>query len=217
MDEQGLGQWVQDQALGAGVKIHELVSVERVSPTGWLAHATGSPRYTWLVNAAGPWAVELLQRSGLTTDVRLDLVRGSHLLVPPPAGATLATTGLFVEVPGSARIAFLLPYQGELLVGTTEEVQSLDEPIAASASERELLQGLVARHLPTWAESAGQQGRFFAGIRPIVRGHADVSRANRDAVFRRHGQLISVFGGKWTTARALAERLAHSPPFNGQP
>jgi len=216
MDEQGLGKWVKDQARGAGVMIHEQMPVERVSPKGWLTHAAGTVRFGWLVNAAGPWAVELLERSGLATDVRLDLVRGSHLLVPTPARSSLATTGLFVEVPGTARIAFLLPYQGELLVGTTEEVQGLDEPISASTSERELLVALVARHLPTWADSARHQGRFFAGLRPIVSSHADVSRSSRDAVFRRHGQLISVFGGKWKTARSLANRLAESAPFNGQ-
>ncbi|MBM5798970.1 MAG: FAD-dependent oxidoreductase [Cyanobacteria bacterium K_Offshore_0m_m2_072] len=217
MDEQGLGRWVKDQAHGCGVEIHEHTPVEWANPCGWLNHAAGSSRFDWLVNAAGPWAVELLDRSDLATDVRLDLVRGSHLLVPVPAGASLMSTGLFVEVPGSARIAFLLPYQGELLVGTTEDVQSLEAPITASASEQELLLELVARHLPAWAASARRQGRFFAGLRPIVRSTADVSRASRDAVFRRHGQLISVFGGKWTTARALAERLAHAAPFNGQP
>lgn len=216
MDEQGLGHWVKDQAISCGVEIHEQLPVERLTPSGQLTSAAGTAQFDWLVNAAGPWAVELLERSGLVTDVRLDLVRGSHLLVPAPTGATLAGTGLFVEVPRSARIAFLLPYQGELLVGTTEEVQGLQEPITSSASERELLQILVARHLPSWADSARRHGRFFAGLRPIVRNNADVSRASRDAVIRRHWRLISVFGGKWTTSRALAERLAHAAPFNGQ-
>lgn len=222
MDEQGLGQWVKEQALAAGVEIHEQTPVERVSPQGRLTTAGGTACFDWLVNAAGPWAVELLERSGLATDVRLDLVRGSHLLVPVPAAAVLPGTGLFVEVPDSHRIAFLLPYQGELLVGTTEELQRLEEPITASASERELLLNLVARHLPAWAASARQRGRFFAGLRPIVHattGHgaaADVSRTSRDAAFRRHERLISVFGGKWTSARALAQRVAHAPPFNGQ-
>lgn len=63
-------------------------------------------------------------------------------------------------------------------MGTTEEVQSPEEPILASTSERELLVALVARHLSLWADSARHQGRFFAGLRPIVSSHADVSRSS---------------------------------------
>ena len=42
-------------------------------------------------------------------------------------------------------------------------------------------------------------------------------RASREALVKRDGQLISVFVGKWTTARSLASRLADQAPFNGQP
>jgi glycerol-3-phosphate dehydrogenase len=217
MDEKALGLWVRDQALRSGVVVHEQVPVERLSASGLVWAAGTQVRFDWVVNAAGPWALQLLKLSGISTDVRLDLVRGSHLLVPVPPGAVLPSHGLFVEVPASSRIAFLLPYQGELLVGTTEELQSLDAPIAASANERAFLQELVARHLPSWAGTARDHGRTFAGVRPIVHSSTDVSRASRDAVFRRHGQLISVFGGKWTTARALAERLVQHAPFNGLP
>jgi len=221
MDEQELGQWVLAQAKACCVHINEYEPVENLSSNGWLTTSMGSFRFDWVVNAAGPWAVELLQQSGMSTDVKLDLVRGSHMLLPVPKGRSLPSTGLFVEVPGSARIAFLLPYQGELLVGTTEEVQSLEEPITASNNEQQLLRALVASHLPAWADTAFKQERFFAGLRPIVHctdGKAsDVSRTSRDAVFRRHNQLISVFGGKWTTARALAEQLAQQAPFNGEP
>jgi len=160
-------------------------------------------------------AGELLARSGIHTDVRLDLVRGAHLLVPPPPGQSLPSHGLFVEVPGSQRIAFLLPYQGQLLVGTTEETQHLANPIEPSQQERELLLELVRFHLPSWELQAMDQGSWFSGLRPIVHSTADVSQSSRDAVFRRDHCVISVFGGKWTTARALAERVAATAPFNG--
>ncbi len=217
MDEQALGLWVRDQAVRSGVVVHEKVPVDRLSPDGSLWCAGTQLRFDWLVNAAGPWAQQLLEQSGINTDVRLDLVRGSHLMVPVPAEAALPSHGLFVEEPGCNRIAFLLPYQGELLVGTTEEVQSLDVHTTTSATERAFLQELVARRLPSWADTARDHGRTFAGLRPIVYSSSDVSPASRDAVIRRHGQLISVFGGKWTTARALAERLVQHATFNGLP
>lgn len=222
MDEQALGRWVLQQAREAGVVIHEGQEVVRLSTHGaiWIRAATEEEpqtefRFDWVVNAAGPWAGQLLAQSGIDTDVRLDLVRGSHLLVPPPPGQVLPSHGLFVEVTGSRRIAFLLPYQGQLLVGTTEEAQSLADPIEPNQRERELLLGLVRLHLPSWESQARTRGSWFSGLRPIVHSSADVSQASRDAALRRNQRVITVFGGKWTTARALAERLASLSPFDG--
>jgi glycerol-3-phosphate dehydrogenase len=223
MDEQALGGWVERQARSAGVVIHDNCEVQRVDAAGGVAAAVagaGGPSrrtYTWVLNACGPWAVELLERSEISSSVQLDLVRGSHLLVPPPPGIPLPEEGLFVEVPGSRRIAFLLPYKGELLVGTTEQAQQLKEPARASPLEQEELLGLVSHYLPAWLAHAQQHGRWFAGLRPIVRSRADVSSASREADVQRNGRLLTVLGGKWTTARALAERLADAAPFNGQP
>jgi len=222
MDDQELGRWVQQQAIQVGVVIHEGHEVTELNPAGLISiSAAGQEprhherRFDWVVNVCGPWAGQLLARSGIDTDVRLDLVRGTHLLVPPPPGQLLPSHGLFVEVPVSQRIAFLLPYQGQLLVGTTEEMQHLADPIEPSQQERGLLLQLVKMHLPSWEPHARDQGSWFSGLRPIVHSTADVSQASRDAVFRRDQCVISVFGGKWTTARALAERLAATAPFNG--
>ncbi len=141
------------RARAAGVVIHDNCEVQRVDAAGGVAAAfAGSGAlslrtYTWVVNACGPWAVELLERSGIPIPVQLDLV-GGHLLVPPPPGIPLPEEGLFVEVPGSRRIAFLLPYKGELLVGTTEQAQQLNEPSRASPLEQEDLLGLVSHYLP---------------------------------------------------------------------
>jgi glycerol-3-phosphate dehydrogenase len=222
MDEQALGVWVLDQARSEGVVIQENCDVQRLSTSGGVcmrSAKTGSVShraYTWVVNACGPWAVDVLERSGIATAVQLDLVRGSHLLVPPPPGLVLPKHGLFVEVPGSRRIAFLLPYKGDLLVGTTEQSQSLNEPVRASPAEQEQLLALVELYLPSWLPAAQQQGRWFSGLRPIVRRAADVSSASREADLQRDGRLLTVFGGKWTTARSLAEQLVDRAPFNGQ-
>jgi glycerol-3-phosphate dehydrogenase len=225
MDEQALGGWVERQARSVGVVIYEHSEVQRVDAAGDITAVApgfgdGAPSlhsYTWVVNACGPWAVELLERSGIPSPVQLDLVRGSHLLVPPPPGVGLPDEGFFVEVPGSRRIAFLLPYKGDLLVGTTEQAQQLNEPARANLVEQEQLLGLVSHYLPAWLPNAQQHGRWFTGLRPIVRSRADVSSASREADVQRYGRLLTVFGGKWTTARALAERFVSAAPFNGQP
>jgi glycerol-3-phosphate dehydrogenase len=223
MDEQALGGWVLDQAQRAGVDIHEGCDVREVTTKGELtvqtsvSGITSNYAFAWVVNACGPWAVDLLERSEIPSSVQLDLVRGSHLLVPPSPALALPKQGLFVEVPSSRRIAFLLPYKGELLVGTTEESQRLNEPLEVSAAEQKQLLGVVEHYLPDWLPIAQQQGRWFSGLRPIVRSRADLSSASREADVQRDGRLLSVFGGKWTTARSLAEQLVNRAPFNGQP
>jgi len=191
-------------------------------PDGWLeigdGAETASKRYwvDWIVNSCGPWAVQSLERSALSSPVQLDLVSESPLLVPVPPGLSLPSEGLFVEVPESRRIAFFLPYQGELLVGTTEERQELDQPIAASAKEQQELYRLVKTYLPASLLVAEQHGRWISGLRPVVRSNTDVSAASSEAEIHYQRQLIAVYGRKWTIARLLAERLTHNAPFNGQ-
>ena len=212
-----------DQARPAGVEILEGCDVREVTTNGELtvqttaSGTTSNHAYSWVVNACGPWAVDLLERSKFPSSVQLDLVRGSHLLVPPPPALELPKHGLFVEVPDSRRIAFLLPYKCELLVGTTEEAQTLNDPVRVIAAERKQLFGVLEHYLPAWLPIAQQQGRWFAGLRPIVRSRADLFSASREAEVQRDGRLLSVFGGKWTTARSLAEQLVNPAPFNGQP
>ena len=219
MDEQALGGWVLGQAQSAGVEIHEGCDVLQVTTNAQLTVQTSATASTsnyffdWVVNACGPWAVDLLERSEIPSSVQLDLVRGSHLLVPPSPALALPKQGLFVEVPSSRRIAFLLPYKGELLVGTTEEAQTLNEPVQVSAAEQKQLLGVVEHYLPAWMPMAIQQGRWFSGLRPIVRSRGDLSSASREADVQRDGRLLSVFGGKWTTARSLAEQLVNRAPY----
>ena len=47
----------------------------------------------------------------------------------------------------------------------------------------------------------------FSGVRPLIKSHADPRCATRDYAIEKQGNLITVFGGKWTTSRALAEKL----------
>jgi len=163
-------------------------------------------RFSFVVNATGPWAENLLLRSGLKPKVRLDLVRSSHLLLEGP----VSQIGVFVEVPASQCIGFLLPYRDRLLVGTTEVSQELDEPVQASAEELDQLTSLVRFYCPSWPLPSAEElsTLAFAGLRPIVRKGQNASAASREAVLERLGRLLSVFGGKWTSSRALASQVA---------
>ncbi len=75
-----------------------------------------------------------MEQSELPLQQALDLVRGSHLLLP-----AISRYGHMLEVPGECRIVFVLPYQGKTLLGTTEVRQSLAEPIECSDEEQAYL------------------------------------------------------------------------------
>jgi glycerol-3-phosphate dehydrogenase len=205
MDDRALGLWALQRAQDAGASLREGAAVERVDTEGGVTLGGQRESFDRVVNAAGPWAGELLARSGVTSAYRLDLVRGSHLVLPPALAR-----GFLLQSPDDGRVCFALPYRGQALVGTTEVRQSLDEPVACSTQERDYLLNLWNAHFEPRLQPADIAGEF-SGLRPLVGGAAgDARRVSRDYEIERRGRLVSVFGGKWTTARALGRRVARA-------
>ena len=202
MDDYKLGLWAADQARAAGVTCKEHASVNTISQDGDLVTSAGILHFDAIVNVAGPWARQLLDASGIPSKHQLDLVRGSHLLVNRPCPAAI-----LAEVPASKRIAFILPYQGKTLVGTTEERQSLTDPINCSDQEKHYL---VRFHdsLMTNPLRPDEISSTFAGIRPLLYSNDDPRQASREYAIEQQGKVITVFGGKWTTARSLGQKVA---------
>lgn len=203
MQDQQLGLWVAAQAEKQGVVIHQYRPVQAVSATAALLLQGDSEwrQFDRLVNVAGPWSNHLLEQSGLPVQQSLDLVRGSHLLLP-----ALGRYGHMLEVTGEKRIVFVLPYQGQTLLGTTEVRQTLADPIVCSADERSYLLDLYNHYFQT-SRSQKDILREFAGVRPLLGGSAQASTASREYSMHWQQQLLTVTGGKWTTARALAKQV----------
>lgn len=203
MDDEALGLWVAAQARAAGVQIHEHSPVRRIAPTGEVELENGGQlQFERIANIAGPWALELLAQSGLPAEHRLDLVRGSHLILDAPC-----PQAYLLEVPGARRIFFVLPWQGKTLVGTTEERQDLHAPIACSAAEAAYLLAAYQHYRQAAAPVPVVHSRF-AGLRPLIYSAADPNRATREYALEGQGRISTVVGGKWTTSMALAEKVA---------
>ncbi len=202
MDDHKLGLWAADQARAAGVEIREKTPVQSISQDGDLQTEGGLKHFDAIVNVGGPWARQLLDASEIPAKHYLDLVRGSHLVVD-----RLCPAAILAEVRASKRIAFILPYLGKTLVGTTEERQTLEEPIACSDREREYL---VRFHDSVMATPLrpGEISSTFAGVRPLLRTADDPGKASREYAIERQGRVVTVFGGKWTTARSLGQKVA---------
>ncbi|RXZ43115.1 glycerol-3-phosphate dehydrogenase/oxidase [Crenobacter cavernae] len=202
MDDYRLGLWAANEAQRAGVTLREHAAVTRVGADGSIVVDGEALRFDAVVNAAGPWAETLLKESGLSANVALDTVRGSHIVLDRPL-----SQGYLFEVPRERRVVFVLPYQGKTLIGTTEVRQSPLEPVECSATEESYLLALYNHYFVAQAGPADVVERF-AGIRPLIRSATDPNRALRDYQFEACGRLLTVFGGKWTTAPSLAQEAA---------
>jgi glycerol-3-phosphate dehydrogenase len=169
-----------------------------------------------LVNCAGPWAGEVLNRiTPSLVSPSIELVQGSHLLLPP-----LLNQYFYLEAPQDKRAVFVLPWEGRLLVGTTERVYTgAPERAACSPEERDYLLATLCHYFPLLAIPAGEI-ETFAGLRVLPQSDKTAFARPREVMFavdnEAHPRVLSVMGGKLTTyrttAQAALERLAPSLP-----
>ena len=159
-----------------------------------------------IVNAAGPWLEQVL-RNGFsrTGPSRLRLVRGSHIIVPRCFDGEHAW--LFQQP--DRRILFAIPYQQDFtLIGTTDVAVDGPTDTRISPAEVEYLLAAVNRYRRDPLEPGDVVSRY-AGIRALFDDGAGsasaVSREYHLDLDRDGPPLLSVFGGKITTARHLAE------------
>jgi len=167
----------------------------------------------WIINATGPWADRVCQRSQINTGgMMVGGVRGSHIVLPRFAGAPNAA--VFTEA-SDRRPVFIIPWNEQLLVGTTE-IPDQGDPGKVSPSDQEIeyLLNVVSELIPGNTFSKADIRYSFAGIRPLpfARGK------KADEITRRHilhdhskegvQRMISVIGGKLTTAGSLARQCA---------
>ncbi|GMV69209.1 MAG: glycerol-3-phosphate dehydrogenase [Pseudomonadota bacterium] len=161
-----------------------------------------------VVNAAGPWAGALLAGAlGVSGGHRLRLVKGSHIVVPRLFAHDF---GYLFQHP-DGRVVFALPFEGRFtLIGTTD-VDYEGDPAQAviSGAEIDYLCDTVNRYLAR-PISPAQVVWHFAGVRPLLDDTAhDAARVTRDyrlALDEAGAPVLSVFGGKLTTYRKLAEQ-----------
>ncbi len=175
-------------------------------------HLTGETRVIRakaLVNAAGPWVAKVMQDCiKAKSPAKVRLVQGSHIVVPK----LYEHDRCYFFQNQDGRIFFAIPYQGDLtLIGTTDHdyegdpatVRATDSEIAylcAAASSN--FCKVVTPADVVWA---------FSGVRPLYDdGASEAKAATRDYVFELDrdepaAPLLSIFGGKITTFRKLAE------------
>ncbi|HUG76356.1 MAG TPA: glycerol-3-phosphate dehydrogenase [Burkholderiales bacterium] len=210
-------------ARARGVEIVTRTACESARREGGLWRAVLSDgrevRARAIVNAAGPWVKRVLnERLAQRSDDDVRLVKGSHIVLP----RLYVGEHAFLLQNDDRRVVFMIPYeQRYTLVGTTD-VPEPGEPDAAAASEEEVayLCRAVNRYLAKPVAAADVVWRY-AGVRPLYDdGTSDPSAITRDYTLRVDDEagrapVLSVFGGKITTYRRLAEQALEklSPYF----
>jgi len=160
-----------------------------------------------LVNAAGPWAAEFVRdRSPLASEHKVRLVKGSHIVVRRLFDHDCA----YIFQAPDRRIIFALPYERDFtLVGTTD-VEHLGDPGAAhvDADEVSYLCSMVNLYFRASIAPADVVWTY-SGLRPLLEDESDdpssVTRDYQLDLDDRGAPALSVFGGKLTTYRVLAE------------
>ena len=177
-----------------------------------------------LVNAGGPWAAEVLTGvAGTNSSASLRLVRGSHLVTRRLYDHDKC---YFFQGP-DGRIIFTIPYETDFtLIGTTDEDhESPSITPTCTDKERDYLLAFASRYFRT-PLSADDVVWSYSGVRPLYDDGADnASAATRDYVLAVDADggapLLSVFGGKITTYRKLAEaaleKITKHLPKTGKP
>ena len=176
-----------------------------------------------LINAAGPWAMEIARRAGVEHGkAALRLVKGSHIVVPRLYDGAQA----FILQNDDRRIVFVLPFERDFsLIGTTEApFEGNPASVACTDEEAAYLCRAVSRWFARPLSPSAIVWRY-AGVRPLYEDHAkSASAVTRDYVLLRDGDLpaapmLSVLGGKITTYRRLAEHALErlALPGTGRP
>ena len=227
--------WVEDARLvvlnaldaaarGADIRVGtEVVAARRINGT-WQATLRApdgsgeTVRARALVNAAGPWVEQVITGVvGANTARRVRLVKGSHIVVRKFWDGAQA----YLLQNDDKRVIFVNPYQDDLcLIGTTDiPYEGSAEDVAVDAGERAYLCRAVNRYMRHQLQPADILHEF-SGVRPLYDDNAaNPSAVTRDYVFdvdaaQGAAPLLSVFGGKITTFRKLAEHaLRKLQPF----
>jgi D-erythritol 1-phosphate dehydrogenase len=203
LDAKERGTTVMTRTAAASARrVNGAWEIEFTSAGGTKSHV----RARAIANAAGPWVENVINGvAGSNSPRRVRLVKGSHIIVHKFWEGPQAY--LFQNT--DKRVIFVNPYEGGMaLIGTTDiPYEGRAEDVAPDEREVDYLLAAVNRYLkvPIAKDSIVHK---FSGVRPLYDDNsANPSAVTRDYVFDVTGEppMLSVFGGKITTYRKLAE------------
>ncbi|KAH8694296.1 glycerol-3-phosphate dehydrogenase [Talaromyces proteolyticus] len=179
-----------------GVKVKDCLSDDEE----FLVKARG------VINATGPFADSILQKDQPSMKEIIMPSSGVHIVLPDWVGPK--SLGL-IDPSSDGRVIFLLPWQGKMVAGTTDQACKIEQEPIPEEEEVNWIVGEVNRLLaPGVTLKRSDVLATWSGIRPLVR---DPTAKNTESLTRSHlitvsdSGLLTCVGGKWTTYREMAE------------
>ena len=169
-----------------------------------------------VINAAGPWIDRVLEKTAVTSgrfgqkqsERLIGGTKGSHVVVAPFMGAP--ESAVYLEAVSDRRPFFIIPWNGNYLVGTTDvRFEGDPDRVYAEEWEVEYLISETNRAFPKAELTRDGVLYTYSGVRPLPfttdRNEQNITRRHFLREHPRFKNLISVVGGKLTTYRSLAE------------
>lgn len=203
------------QSIGAevvcpGRLVHGRVHAEGVEVEYALGNTTQVVRANALVNAAGAWANGVLERFvPAQAQLQVQMVQGTHIIVP----GTLTQGIYYVPAPSDQRPVFVMPWKGNVMVGTTEHVYHGDPlHVNPRPDERTYLLEVLSYYFPVYrSESTARIVDAFAGLRVLPMGDGTLGHRPREITLHVDREdkprLLTLYGGKLTAYRATSQRV----------
>ena len=158
------------------------------------------------VNATGPFTDSIRTLATDSLPRRMRLSKGAHILLPLEVFPS--NDAMLIPKTDDGRVLFAVPWNGRLLVGTTEHAVGPEEDLFVTREDIDFMLGQLNKYLQHPVQPS-QIVSGFAGARPLVSANESQSTKQiaRDDVIEIDpaSGLISIMGGKWTTHRAMAE------------
>jgi glycerol-3-phosphate dehydrogenase len=159
------------------------------------------------INATGPFSDHIRQMATPSVSPRMRVSKGVHILLP--RDVISPNTAILIPKTEDGRVIFMIPWQGRLLVGTTDdECELTDKEITVDKNDVEYLLKYVNRYLNKTL-TVDQIKSGFGGLRPLLQADADADTKNlvrdHEVEIDKKSGLISIMGGKWTTYRLMAK------------
>ncbi|MFD1215521.1 MULTISPECIES: glycerol-3-phosphate dehydrogenase/oxidase [Microbulbifer] len=162
-----------------------------------------------LVNCTGPWIEETNSKCSPRPKLPpLDLVAGTHIQVP----LKLANKIFYVEAE-DGRAVFVMPWQGETLIGTTERpYHGNPSEVAPTLEEKTYLLRTLKQYFPqTRPLQLHEVSDAYSGLRVLPLSEKSPFSRSRETLIccdrEKHPRILAVAGGKLTSYRATARSV----------
>ena len=206
----------KDMSLTFTVFTHHTISL---NVDNVLIHPTGTRLITWecqpeiIINATGAWGDLTLQESNIPSPRLLQGTVGSHILTRHQTLRECLSDYAYYVNTQDGRLVFIIPQEETILIGTTE-IPLVKNPaeVVATDAEIDYLLEITNEIFPACMLTPADICAHYAGVRPLpYQALAGQKVSRQDQLILNQTKSVSVMtviGGKWTTFRAVAEKVA---------